>query len=71
MNKRLEACLDSCYLLQLDALFGILTVPLSRPIPSASNDMHCSTDANICLQVSAISFSLSMKSDAIGEEKIW
>jgi hypothetical protein len=41
------------------------------PIPSASNDMHCSTDANICLQVSAISFSLSMKSDAIGEEKIW
>jgi hypothetical protein len=40
-------------------------------IPSASNDMHCSTDANICLQVSAIAFSPSMKSDTIGEERIW
>jgi len=40
---------------------------------STGNDMQCSTDANICLQVSAVAFSPSMKSDPtpIGDERIW
>ncbi len=38
---------------------------------NAGNDMQCSTDANICLQVSAVAFSPSMKNDPTADERIW